>query len=305
MSTPIIVIAGPTASGKSACAVRLCERIGGEVVSADSMQIYRGMDVGTAKPDAAERRGIVHHLIDVAEPSEKWSAAEYRDRAAPVIDDVHERGLRAVLCGGTGLYINAVTRPMSFCAEGESDVRAELLGIAEADGGRERLHAMLRAVDPESANRLHANDVRRVARALEVHMLTGRTMTEISRADAAREGPYAVRMFGLRWPRERLIARIDERVEQMVARGLIDEVRALMDRSPGCTAMQALGYKEIAAALRGDMGMDEAIAQIKLGTRQYAKRQMSWFRHDERVHWLDADGRTADELVDQIIKEIS
>ncbi len=302
------VIAGPTASGKTACAVALCRRIGGEVISADSMQIYSGMDVLSAMPTPEEMGGIPHHLLGCVRPREKFSADAYREAAKACVAEVLGRGRVPVLCGGTGLYIDAVTRPMSFSAQRSDEaMHAELLALAEAPGGKQRLHDMLREIDPESAARLHENDVRRVSRAIEIYRLTGVTQTEHSRLDRQREGEYDAVIFALDWPREALYARIDARVDAMLEAGLIDEVRALMaDEQRHPTAMQAIGYKEIAAALRGEMPMEKAVYLTKRASRYLAKRQLTWFRRDERVIWLPAQGQSPDALarnMEQIIDQ--
>lgn len=299
----LIVICGPTASGKTAVAVEICLALGGEVVSADSMQIYRGMDIGTAKPTAEEKRGVAHHLLDIAKPSEAYSVAAYREKAVAAIEDILARGKIPVVCGGTGLYIDALTRPMGFSARGDESVRRQLEAIASLEGGKERLHAMLREVDPESADRLHVNDVRRVVRALEIYTLTGRTFSEQRALDAGREGAYRGRLFGLSWPREELYERIDRRVDQMMAEGLAKEVAALLSDgvSANATAMQGIGYKEIARALAGECPMAEAVQRVKQATRNYAKRQLTWFRRDERVIWVQAAGRSARDISREIL----
>lgn len=295
----LIVIAGPTASGKTSCAVALCKKIGGEVVSADSMQIYRGMDVLSAKPTVEEMDGVIHHMLGIADPKEKYSAAKYRDQAKEVIADVHARGKMPVLCGGTGLYINAVTRPMDFSEKCDEKLRQELIALSEQPGGRRKLHEMLAQIDPEAAQKLHENDVRRVTRAIEVFRLTGRTQSEQMKLDAQREGDYNETLFALRWPRDVLYARIDQRVELMLKAGLIDEVRQLRrDEENHPTALQAIGYKEIAAALEGRMSMDEAVSLVKQLSRNYAKKQMTWFQRDPRCVWIDAENRSADEITD-------
>lgn len=297
----LIVVAGPTASGKTACAVELCRLIGGEVVSADSMQIYRGMDVLSAMPNKKEMRGVPHHMLGIAEPSQKYSAATYRDQANAIIADIHARGKRAVVCGGTGLYINALTRPLSFSERSDEKLHDTLMSMADEPGGRRKLHDMLQKVDPESAARLHENDVRRVVRALEIYQLTGRTQTEQAKLDAQREGDYDETIFALEWPRDALYSRIDRRVDEMLANGLVEEVRRLManeERFP--TAAQAIGYKEIAMALAGRMNMDEAVRLVKQATRNYAKRQMTWFKRDPRTVWIPAEGKNAEELAQQM-----
>lgn len=303
----LIVIGGPTASGKSAAAVRLCQRIGGEVVSSDSMQIYRLMDIGTAKPTHQEMGGIPHHLLSIADPDEKYSAAAYRELANKAIHSIYEKGLQPVVCGGTGLYIDALTKPMSFAENtGNEALRAELTALSQTESGKIRLHEMLREIDPESAQRLHVNDVRRVIRAIEVYRMTGRTITEQAKLDRQREGDYSVIMFALNWEREVLYDRINRRVDEMVRQGLIEEVEMLLKNglTEGTTAMQALGYKEIVQALKGSITMEEAIDAIKQGSRHYAKRQLTWFRRDERVQWIDAADKTLDQIVDEMIGRI-
>ena len=299
MDKPILpVIAGPTASGKTACAVALCKLIGGEVISADSMQIYSGMGILSAVPTAREMDGVPHHLMGCVDPASGYSADAYREDAKARIAEVLSRGRVPVLCGGTGLYIDAVTRPMSFSSQRSDEARhRELLALAEQPGGRRRLHDMLRAVDPDSAARLHENDVRRVSRALEVYRLTGVTLTEHTRLDRDREGDFREIIFAPDWPREALYNRIDARVDAMLAAGLVDEVRALMaDESSHPTAIQAIGYKEIAAALRGEMPMEKAVYLTKKASRNLAKRQLTWFRRDTRVIWLPAEGESAASL---------
>ena len=301
----LIAIGGATASGKTAAAVRLCQLIGGEVVSCDSMQVYRGMDIGTAKPTLAERGGIPHHMIDIVDPAENYSVSAFREQASAVIQDILARGKQPVLCGGTGLYIDALTRPMAFSQQSDDALREALKSVAGEPGGKARLHDMLAAVDPDSAARLHENDVRRVIRAIEIYRLTGRTMTEQMAIDQEREGDYRVSLFALDWPREALYRRIDQRVDQMIARGLVAEVQRLLQQGvpPESTAMQALGYKEIAAALNGQCAMDEAVDAIKLGTRHYAKRQLTWLRRDGRARWIPAEGQDLTEIVNTIIEE--
>lgn len=301
----LIVVAGPTASGKTACAVELCKRIDGEVVSCDSMQIYRGMDILSAMPTKEEMQGIPHHMLGIADPSEKYSAAMYREKANDVIADIHARGKQAVVCGGTGLYINALTRPLSFSQRSDEKLHDELMALADQPGGRRKLHEMLEEVDPESAARLHENDVRRVARALEIFKLTGVTQTEQAKIDAQREGDYDETIFALDWPRDVLYQRISDRVDKMIASGLIAEVLRLMqDEEHYSTAAQAIGYKEIAAGLMGRMEIEESVLLVKQVTRNFAKRQLTWFRHDPRTIWIPAQGRSVSKIVDDMIEKL-
>lgn len=299
------VIAGPTASGKTAAAVALCELIGGEVVSADSMQVYSGMDILSARPGADEMRSVPHHLMGCVDPSRYYTADAFRADAKACIAEIAARNRVPVLCGGTGLYIDAVTRPMSFSQQSDPALHGRLLAVADKPGGRRVLHRMLEEVDPESAARLHENDVRRVARAVEIYRLTGITQTEHARRDRERQGDYREIIFGLYWPKQALCERIDARVDAMLAAGLVDEVKALMkSENDHPTAVQAIGYKEIAAALRGEMSMDEAVFQMRKATRSLAKRQMTWFRRDPRVIWLDAAGESAGALAARMRERI-
>lgn len=296
------VIVGPTASGKSACAVALCRLLGGEVISADSMQIYKGMPILSAVPTPGEMGGVPHHMMGFVDPGEAYSADAYRSDARACIVDIASRSRVPVLCGGTGLYVDAVTRPMSFSRQRSDEaLHSALLEIAARPGGHERLHAMLEEVDPASAARLHPNDVRRVSRAIEVYHLTGVTLTEHNRMDQGREGDYREILFAPEWPKDRLHERIDRRVDAMLAAGLVNEVRALMaDERSHPTAMQAIGYKEIAAALRGEISMESAVYLTKKATRSLAKRQLTWFRRDSRVIWLNAEGETVESLAGKI-----
>lgn len=306
MNKPLLpVIAGPTASGKTACAVELALRMNAEVLSADSMQVYRGMDILTAMPSQEEMRGVRHHMLGVAPPSQKFSAAAYREGALACIADMRARGKLIVVCGGTGLYIDALTRPLGFAAPGDEAVRAQLMQIAQEENGRAKLHAMLESADPQTAARLHPNDVRRVVRALEIYRITGRTQSEQAAQDAKREGAFDERIFALDWPRDALYARIDRRVDEMLKEGLVDEVsRLLADEQAYSTAAQAIGYKEIAAALRGECTMEQAVQTLKQATRNYAKRQLTWFRRDARVRWIRAQGRTASQIAEEILEKI-
>lgn len=299
------VIAGPTASGKTACAVELCRIRGGEVVSADSMQVFRGMELLSAAPTEEEKQGIAHHMLGIADPREPFSAATYRDMAVKCINDIFSRGKLPVLCGGTGLYIDAVTRPMNFSEHGSEEIRAELHAIADAPGGREKLHGMLEDIDPQSAARIHYNDVRRVVRAIEIFRLTGTNMTEHNRQDAQKKGDYDEMLFAIDRPRDELYARIDSRVEIMLKAGLLDEVRALMKLSEEHpTAIQAIGYKEIVAGLNGDIPLAYAIEKVKQASRNYAKRQMTWLKRDKRTVWINASGRAANEIAEEICEKI-
>lgn len=306
MAKRLIGVCGPTASGKTAVSVELAAKLGGEVISADSMQIYRGMDVLSAKPTAEETKGIRHHMIGVIDPRDSFNASRYREMAGALAEDAYRRGKTPILCGGTGLYIDALTKGMRMSEKADEGLRAELKAIAETEGGPERLHETLSRIDPESAARYPAGDVRRVIRSIEIVRLTGLTRAEQERIDALTPDDYDARLFALEWPRDELYRRIDARVDEMLARGLINEVSALIREGPDAhpTAIQAIGYKEIAAALRGETAMSDAVARMKTATRNYAKRQITWFRRDPRVTWLAAPGKTAGEIADEIIARL-
>lgn len=292
MNDKIIAVAGPTASGKSALALELCKRLDGELISLDSMQIYRGLDIGTAKPTKAEQAEVRHHMIDICEPTENFSAAEFAERAHKVIADVQSRGKKAVLCGGTGLYLDTVLGRLDF-GEIESDekLRGELIAFAEKNGAK-ALHERLRGIDPQAAEKIHPNNVRRVARAIEIYELTGKTKTEHDR-EAISDSPYESLIIGLDYDdREVLYSRINRRVDAMIEAGLEGEVRSLVSRgllSAESTAGQAIGYKEMLGYIAGDCSLGDAVEKIKLGTRRYAKRQLTWLRRNPNINWLYPD----------------
>ena len=289
MPPQIVVITGPTASGKTWLAVELAKQYNGEVVSADSMQIYRRMDIGTAKPTAEEMGGVPHHMIDVADPEEDFSVARYVDMASRCVDDILSRGKLPILAGGTGLYIDSLLSGRTFAAfDGASPLRAELEGRYAREGGEALLRELAQA-DPESAARLHPNDGKRIVRALEVWLSTGKTITQHNQETKAIPSRYTSLTLTLDFQRrEDMWARIDRRVDQMMEAGLAEEVRALLDSGvpERCTAMQAIGYKEMAAALRGDGDIRAAAEQVKLRSRQYAKRQLTWFRRNSEAKKL-------------------
>ncbi len=286
MSSKIVVITGPTASGKTWLAVELAKRYGGEVVSADSMQIYRRMDIGTAKPTAEEMQGIAHHMLDVADPGEDFSAARYVDMASRCVEDILARGALPILAGGTGLYLDSLLSGRTFAAfDPSSPLRGQLEERYAREGGPALLEELART-DPEAAARLHPNDAKRIVRALEVWLTTGKTITQHDRETRALPPRYdALTLFLDFERREDMWDRIDRRVDRMMEAGLAGEVRALLDSGvpERCTAMQAIGYKEMVPVLSGDMAAEDAAAQIKLRSRQYAKRQRTWFRRDERA----------------------
>ena len=289
MRPKILVITGPTASGKTALAVELAKRHNGEVISADSMQIYRRMDIGTAKPTAQEMGGVPHHMIDVADPEEDFSVARYVDLAGRCVEDVLSRGKLPILAGGTGLYIDSLLTGRTFAAFDEaSPLRSELEGRYAREGGPALLQELAR-IDPDAAARLHPNDAKRIVRALEVWLTTGKTITRHNEETKALPPRYDALTLTLDFVRrEDLWDRVDRRVDKMMEAGLEGEVRALLDSGvpERCTAMQAIGYKEMVPVVSGDMAAEDAAAQIKLRSRQYAKRQRTWFRRNQGAKWL-------------------
>ena len=289
MPPKIIVICGPTASGKTRLAVELALAHNGEVVSADSMQIYRTMDIGTAKPTAQEMRGVPHHMLDVAEPDEDFSVARYVDMAAKCVDDILARGKLPILAGGTGLYIDSLLSGRDFAAfDPDSALRGQLEEEFAQKGGEAMLEK-LGEIDPEAAARLHPNDAKRIVRALEVFYSTGKTITQHNLETQNIPPRYEALILALAFERrEDMWARIDRRVDEMMDMGLVDEVRSLLARGipDKCTAMQAIGYKEMVSALRSDGDVLRAAEEIKLRSRQYAKRQLTWFGRNPAAHWL-------------------
>ena len=289
MPPKILVVSGPTASGKTALAVELALAHNGEVVSADSMQIYRRMDIGTAKPTRAEMRGVPHHMLDVADPEEDFSVARYVELAARCVDDILARGRLPIVAGGTGLYIDSLLSGRTFARfDPDSPLRRELEEELARRGGAALLEELAR-VDPDTAARLHPNDGKRIVRALEVYRSTGTTLTEHNVMTRSLPPRYDALTLTLAFQRrEDMWDRIDRRVDRMMADGLAEEVRALLDSGvpDRCTAMQAIGYKEMAAALRGDGDTARAAEEIKLRSRQYAKRQLTWFRRNPDARWL-------------------
>ena len=287
---PVVAVVGPTASGKSRLAVEIALQRNGEVVSADSMQIYKGMNIGTAKPTAEEMRGVPHHLTDFAEPARSFSVADYVELASKCIAELHARGKLPVLAGGTGLYIRSLLQNLRFTETVRDDaLRARLRETAEREGV-EPLLEELRRVDPESAERIHPNNVSRVIRAIEIYRTAGISMTEQMKRSREIPSPYRACVIGLDYrDRAVLYERINRRVDEMMDSGLVEEAREVLSREHSATALQAIGYKELQPYFRGECSFDEAVCRIKQETRRYAKRQLTWFRRDEETHWIFAD----------------
>ena len=284
----IICVAGPTASGKTALAVALAQAYNGEVVSCDSMQIYRRMDIGTAKPTEEEKQGIVHHMLDVAEPWEDFSVSRYCEMASPIIDDIIARGKTAIIAGGTGLYMDSLIKGNDFAPFPATGMRDKLEKQADEEG-LEAMHSLLASIDPDSAARLPLADRKRIIRALEVYYETGETITSHNIKTQSVPPKYSPLWLGLDFEdRADLYSRIDLRVEIMLQQGLVEEIRSLLAEGipPKATSLQAIGYKEFVDALTGNGSLEEAAAQVQQSSRRYAKRQLTWFRRNKQMHWL-------------------
>ncbi len=286
---PVVAVVGPTASGKSDLAVEICRRFGGEVVSADSMQIYKGMDIATAKPTEEEKQNIPHHMMNFLDNTEDYSVALYQQAAAECIAEIYSRALLPVVCGGTGLYVDTLLNNVKLIEDSyDEELRVSLLKRAE-DEGADRLLEEVRAFDPEYAEKLHPNNVKRIVRALEVYKTTGTTMTEQNKL-SKQTSPYDVCFIGLdAEDRQFLYDRIDRRVDVMLERGLEEEAREYLSFANGSTSAQAIGYKELRPFFDGAITLDEAVENLKKATRRYAKRQLTWFRRNERINWLYID----------------
>lgn len=286
---PLIILTGPTAVGKSALAVALAKQIGGEIISADSMQVYRHMDIGSAKMTEKEMEGIPHYLIDVLEPTEEFNVVVFQKMAKEAMTQIYNRGHIPILAGGTGFYIQAVLYDIDFTENDEDTAFRCALEKEALEKGPEILYEKLKAVDPASCEKIHANNVKRVIRALEFYEKTGKPISEHNKEQRERVSFYNAAYFVLQDDRERIYRKIDERVDLMIAQGLVDEVSAL--REMGCTrnmvSMQGLGYKEILAYLEGELSFEEAVYRIKRDTRHFAKRQLTWFRREKEVVWVD------------------
>ena len=303
----IICIAGPTASGKTALAVELAKELHGEVVSCDSMQVYRRMNIGTAKPTPEEMRGIPHHMLDVAEPWEDFSVSRYCELATPIVEDILSRGKTAIIAGGTGLYMDSLIQGNAFAPFPSTGVRERLEAQADAEG-MEAMQAWLRSLDPDSAARLHLSDRKRILRALEVYLETGETITAHNRRTQALPPRFRPLWLGLDFAdRGELYRRIDLRVDEMLRQGLLEEIRELLASGipPKCTAMQAIGYKEFVDSLQRSLPVEQAVEEVKKSSRHYAKRQLTWFRRNKALHWLTR-GPDSPEILEaarQILRE--
>ncbi len=286
----LLAIVGPTASGKTDLSVRLAKYYGGEIISADSMQIYKGMNIATAKPSDEEKQGVVHHLMDFLEPDKEFSVADYVDLANKAAADIYSRGKLPILCGGTGLYVRSFLENIKFSETAyDKDIREKLNERYESDGG-EKLIEYLAGFDPETAACLLPQNRKRIIRAIEVYEITGITMSEHIRRSKLTPSPYKSTVIGLTYSdRQILYDRINKRVDKMLEQGLIDEARNFYGTSAGSTASAAIGYKELKPYLDGNISLEEAVDSLKKATRHYAKRQLTWFRRDEYVNWIEID----------------
>ena len=306
MKQPLIVLTGPTAVGKTSLSISLAKAVNGEIISADSMQVYKKMDIGSAKIRSEEMQGIPHYLVDVLEPEEEFHIVKFQQMAKKAMEDIYSRGKIPILVGGTGFYIQAVTKDIDFTeAQQENDYRKELEALAEEKGG-EHLHEMLRKVDPVSADAIHAHNVKRVIRALEFYHQNGSPISAHNEEQKQHESPYNLAYFVLNMPRELLYERIDLRVDQMMKEGLLEEVSRLKEEGchRGMVSMQGLGYKEILAYLDGEYPLEEAVRVLKRDTRHFAKRQLTWFRREQEVTWVNKDqfSYQEDQILDYMLE---
>ena len=306
MKKKLLIIAGPTAVGKTDLSIKLAKELDGEIVSTDSMQIYKYMDIGSAKVTKEEMDGVVHHMIDVIDPDTPFSVAEYKEMATKCIDDILSRNKLPILVGGTGLYINSITCNMNFTeAESDEEYRKELDSLANKYGN-EYIHNMLKDIDPISFKEIHYNNRKRVIRALEVYKLTKKPFSSFNSGNDFYNGPYDVKYYVLNMDREKLYERINLRVDIMLKNGLIDECIKLKDMGYNSLmqSMQGIGYKEVFYYLENKISYEEAVGMIKQGSRNYAKRQLTWFRRDPRVTFLNKDELTDNEIFNKVVKEI-
>ena len=304
----MIILAGPTAVGKTAASIRLAKAVGGEIISADSMQVYRHMDIGSAKIRPEEMEGVPHYLVDVLEPEEDFNVVRFQQMAKAAAEEIYARGRIPIAAGGTGFYIQALLYDIDFTEnDGDSSFRRELEKTEEEKGG-EYLHALLQEADPEAALQIHPHNIKRMIRALEFHHQTGGKISEHNETEREKESPYNFAYFVLTDDRSCLYDRIDRRVDLMMEEGLLDEVRFLKERGVrrDSTAMQGLGYKELYAFLDGEYPLEEAVRIIKRDTRHFAKRQLTWFKRERDVIWADKSviGQDDDAVIDFILKEL-
>ena len=300
MKPKVIVIVGPTASGKTSASINVAKKLNGEIISADSMQIYREMNIGTAKVTQEEADGIKHYLVDVVNPDEVFNVTKYKEMAEAAIEEILAKGKTPIIVGGTGLYVSTLINGIEFAEVGEDvEYREQMTALAE-EKGAEYLHNELRKVDPDAADTIEMNNIRRVVRALEIFKLTGKTKTQLD-IESRKEVKYDYRVYGIDTPREELYNRINIRVDKMFEEGLLEEVKYVNEKYKiSSTAIQGLGYKEVIEYIDGKVTYDEMIEKLKMETRRYAKRQLTWFRREEQIKWCPLN-----EIVDTIIRELT
>ncbi len=303
----LFILGGPTAVGKTEISIKLAQKLNGEIISADSMQIYKSMDVGSAKISKEEMRGVPHHLVDIIEPSEDFSVAEFKERAESAIEEITDSKKLPMLVGGTGFYINSLIYNYNFAdTNKDEEYREYLTKLAESEG-KEYVHSLLKDIDEESYNKLYPNDLKRVIRALEVYKVSGKPMSEFAAEQNILDIPYNVYYFVLNMDRQKLYSRINSRVDIMMENNLIDEVIKLkeMGYNADMQSMKGIGYKEVLYYLNGEISLNEAVEMIKQGSRNYAKRQLTWFRKDTRVNWVNKDDFDGDdEIVEYIASQL-
>jgi tRNA dimethylallyltransferase len=286
----VVAIVGPTGSGKSALGWHLAREFGGELVSADSVQVYRGLDIGSAKATAEERRAVIHHLVDILDPDEEYSAARFRNQAAPIIQSLQERNIPVFVVGGTGLYLRTLTRGIFRGPEANPELRRSLGKQAEEKGSA-TLHEELKRVDRDAASRIHPRDAVRIIRALEVYQVSGQPISGFQKEHGFKERDFNVLKIGISFPRDELFRRIEARVHRMLERGWVEEVRGLLRQgySPRLKSLQSLGYRQVISFLQGEKNIAETVRSIQGDTRRYAKRQLTWFKADPEIHWFPGE----------------
>ncbi|MCR1898071.1 tRNA (adenosine(37)-N6)-dimethylallyltransferase MiaA [Irregularibacter muris] len=304
MKKPLVVIVGPTAVGKTDISISVAKRLNSEIISADSMQIYKYMDIGTAKPTKGEMQGIPHYLIDEIEPDEEFNVALFQQKAFKYIDYILEKKKTPMVVGGTGLYVNSLVYPLNFTESiSDPEYRIKIQALAK-EKGNQYIHDLLKQVDSLSAEAIHPNNTKRIIRALEVYKNTGKTMSYYKEKTQIEDIPFSLVMIGLMMDRDILYQRINQRIDNMIEEGLIDEVKGLLDKGydKDLVSMQGLGYKEIIGFLEGQLTLEESINLLKRDTRRFAKRQLTWFRRDKRIHWIKVDEYTSKaDIIDDII----
>lgn len=303
---PLIIITGPTAVGKSALSISVAQALNGEIISADSMQVYKGMDIGTDKIKPAKTDGVPHHMIDILEPTQDYNVHDFAKRAKEIIDEIYSRGRLPIIVGGTGFYIQALLYDINFTEDdNDGNYRKELEALAKEDDGPVKLHRMLTEIDPESAENIHYNNVKRTIRALEYYKLTGQKISEHNADQRQKESPYAFLYFVLNDDRSKLYERIEERIDEMLEDNLVAEVEGLLQS--GCkrdmTSMQGIGYKQVAAYLEGEYDYEEMVRVLKRDTRHFAKRQITWFKRERDCIWLSREEYANDEIRQMIIDQ--